>query len=1151
MKQPNLFLTLALSLSILADQPIPLPAQPKVQARPAVAAVPLQQQMDLLQGEITKLENNLKRTGLTAQVVQQQQTRLNGMRQQLAQLKVISAAMKKGVAPKERVGKPAPQPRPVPLPAPAPPPTITVDPVGPAIGGARPAPNNNDIAKVNAALKTWTTAKAKCAGNYEYTVSFSSAFGFGHTTTIVVKNNKVVERRYEAFNRRQPPVPRAKPNAWVETGKDLGKNKRGAPVKTLDELYANAAKVAAQPLRPSERRYVRTDKNGLLTSCFIIDRRIADDAPRKGVAIGQIKLSAVGDVAQKVYKAPNGKAFPAHWGAPPRLQTRDLRVLPGGYGRGSGTLARWIQQNLEKDAAKVDGKPQNTKIYRSPSGKAYPAHWGAPPLIQTKDLRVLPGDYGRGSGTLARWISENLARDAKKPNKPNPPAGDATDGGNEPPQIQLGLANNGGTITAKLGSELKIKLPGNPTTGFTWNNKSPKGSVELVGKITHRAANPGLLGSPGQSEAIFKAKTLGKGTIILEYKRVFEQRPAAKTVRINVVVTKDGLAAGPAIPSALALPAVVSLRDAQGGFAGFTGWLTTVQRDGHWERRSFFNRKLQPVKQKGKLSATQLTQLAKLVMETTKPGPLPKQLGKPQDANPRVFTLTIGETQSALTMRTGAALPAAGTDATMNRFTRLAHELAKVHKQLAVAPPQPRPVPPIIVGRPAPQPPRPIKPPVPAPGGRKPFPKHWGQPPRLQTSDYRPLPGGYGFGSSTMAGWIQKNLDADAKNPNRGGGQPAPINPNAKRIAELEKQVKEMETFGKFAQFAGDSRKKFETKLAALKKELIELKAAKPKPAPPIGGKPSVPSFEEWVKGGMKIPAGRVFIGGSPWFDERKGARRQPREVYQMLYGQAGAQPKPKPRPGNGRFPAHWGPPPRLQTRDLRPLPGGYGRGSSTLARWIQQNLDEDKKDPNRAKDGNAPKPGANNPEILRLQQEIARMKDFMTRARFTPEGLAKFKERLAGLEAKLAELQGAKPQGNKGQRPAVSAAFAAKHPAGSYAPGELLVGMQKGMEADEVAEVLAAAVTGLKVKKSMFKNTILHVTLPDTTNVEQAMAKLKGVKAVRYAEVNGIAVIQPVRPGGGIQIQPVRPGLGIQIEPEPQVRPRPLPLQPKPIEIE
>ena len=41
-------------------------------------------------------------------------------------------------------------------------------------------------------------------------------------------------------------------------------------------------------------------------------------------------------------------------------------------------------------------------------------------------------------------------------------------------------------------------------------------------------------------------------------------------------------------------------------------------------------------------------------------------------------------------------------------------------------------------------------------------------------------------------------------------------------------------------------------------------------------------------------------------------------------------------------FPDHWGEPPALQTRDLRPLPGGYGRGSSTLARWIQEHLDQD-----------------------------------------------------------------------------------------------------------------------------------------------------------------------------------------------------------------
>ena len=43
------------------------------------------------------------------------------------------------------------------------------------------------------------------------------------------------------------------------------------------------------------------------------------------------------------------KEFPSHWGSPPRMQTRDLRSLPGGYGMGSGTLARWIQENISRD----------------------------------------------------------------------------------------------------------------------------------------------------------------------------------------------------------------------------------------------------------------------------------------------------------------------------------------------------------------------------------------------------------------------------------------------------------------------------------------------------------------------------------------------------------------------------------------------------------------------------------------------------------------------------------------------------------------------------------------------------------------------------------------------------------------------------------
>lgn len=56
--------------------------------------------------------------------------------------------------------------------------------------------------------------------------------------------------------------------------------------------------------------------------------------------------------------------------------------------------------------------------------KQFPKHWGAPPKIQTRDMVKLPGNFGKGSSTLARWISENLKKDESKPpaNRPKPPA---------------------------------------------------------------------------------------------------------------------------------------------------------------------------------------------------------------------------------------------------------------------------------------------------------------------------------------------------------------------------------------------------------------------------------------------------------------------------------------------------------------------------------------------------------------------------------------------------------------------------------------------------------------------------------------------------------------------------------------------------------
>lgn len=77
------------------------------------------------------------------------------------------------------------------------------------------------------------------------------------------------------------------------------------------------------------------------------------------------------------------------------------------------------------------------------------------------------------------------------------------------------------------------------------------------------------------------------------------------------------------------------------------------------------------------------------------------------------------------------------------------------------------------------------------------FPTHWGQPPEIQTRDYRPLPGGYGYGSSTLANWIQRNLDQDAarktNSPTRPAGPPLvqPRQPDGKGQIAITGELKE------------------------------------------------------------------------------------------------------------------------------------------------------------------------------------------------------------------------------------------------------------------------------------------------------------------------------------------------------------------------
>jgi hypothetical protein len=103
--------------------------------------------------------------------------------------------------------------------------------------------------------------------------------------------------------------------------------------------------------------------------------------------------------------------------------------------------------------------------------KEFPAHWGKPPAIQTRDYVELPAGYGRGSSTLAKWIAGNLAKDksgdgdaAPTPAKPLYENNfEQADAGQLPDGF---LALNGEFVVKEEGGNKFLELPGTPLDSF-------------------------------------------------------------------------------------------------------------------------------------------------------------------------------------------------------------------------------------------------------------------------------------------------------------------------------------------------------------------------------------------------------------------------------------------------------------------------------------------------------------------------------------------------------------------------------------------------------------------------------------------------------------------------------------------------------------
>jgi inhibitor of cysteine peptidase len=107
--------------------------------------------------------------------------------------------------------------------------------------------------------------------------------------------------------------------------------------------------------------------------------------------------------------------------------------------------------------------------------------------------------------------------------------------------IKLTDADNGKTVSAKVGDQVEVILAGNPTTGYAWTvtmTDADKAVLEQQGDgvYTATSTDSSVVGSGGTYTFTFKAIAKGTANPKFDYARSFESNPPAQTFTATVNV---------------------------------------------------------------------------------------------------------------------------------------------------------------------------------------------------------------------------------------------------------------------------------------------------------------------------------------------------------------------------------------------------------------------------------------------------------------------------------------------------------------------------------------------------------------------------------------------------------------------------------------
>lgn len=129
-----------------------------------------------------------------------------------------------------------------------------------------------EAAQLAESLLDWQVLKETHSSAYEYDVVFASWIGSGSITTLDVRDDEVVKRTHEARD------PEGKvTESWTEEGVELGSHEGGAPLRTVEALYAVCGDEVLTQDRTENDIFLEFHDDGVLKQCEYFPKNCADD----------------------------------------------------------------------------------------------------------------------------------------------------------------------------------------------------------------------------------------------------------------------------------------------------------------------------------------------------------------------------------------------------------------------------------------------------------------------------------------------------------------------------------------------------------------------------------------------------------------------------------------------------------------------------------------------------------------------------------------------------------------------------------------------------------------------------------------------------------------------------------------------------------